>query len=57
MCRELNAADEALWQHGKTLHAAALQKHKEDGTLAAVSAGALSLRSVPQNPLDHVVVQ
>ncbi len=57
MCRELNAADEALWQHGKTLHAAALQKHKGDGTLAAVSAGALSLRSVPQNPLDHVVVQ
>ncbi|CAL5225562.1 g8401 [Coccomyxa viridis] len=37
--RELNAADEALWQHGKTLHAAALQRHKEDGTLAAVSAG------------------
>ena len=39
MCRELNAADEGLWQHGKALHAAELQRHKEGGRLEAVLSG------------------
>ena len=37
--RELNAVDEALWQHGKLLHAKQLQEHKQEGRLASVMAG------------------
>ncbi len=43
MCRELNAADEGLWQHGKALHAAQLQRHKEGGRLEAVVSGVYRL--------------
>ena len=38
-CRQLNAVDEALWQHGKLLHAKQLQGHKQEGRLASVMAG------------------
>ena len=38
-CRQLNAVDEALWQHGKLLHARQLQEHKQEGRLASVMAG------------------
>ena len=38
-CRELNAADMALWEHGKALHAAQVELHREDGKLEASMSG------------------
>lgn len=43
--RELNAADEALWQHGKTLHVTQMQEHKRAGRLAETMTGLRSIHT------------